>query len=151
MNGSPPRIPKKLFPVALGIADTAFSSSSVDRLCGAVHLHPAALAPQIAAGDDRDEQERREVLAALETLLVPFHRTHAFNAEEVVEALALDLGAERAAALEAEIDAGLARWRERMPARVVDTLRRESRARRLLEAHGLPRLSLFHLEAGGAT
>jgi hypothetical protein len=70
--------------------------------------------------------------------------------ERLVEALAQDLGAERAAALEAEIDAGLARWRERMPARVVDTLRRESRARRLLEAHGLPRLSLFHLEAGGA-
>jgi len=67
----------------------------------------------------------------------------------LVEALALDLGAERAAALEAEIDAGLARWRARMPARVVDTLRRESRARRLLEAHGLPRLSLFHLEPGG--
>jgi len=66
----------------------------------------------------------------------------------LVEALALDLGAERAAALEAEIDAGLARWRARMPARVVDTLRRESRARRLLEAHGLPRLSLFHLEPG---
>ena len=29
-------------------------------------------------------------------------------------------------------------------------MREESRARRLLEAHGLPRLSLFHLEAGGA-
>jgi hypothetical protein len=68
----------------------------------------------------------------------------------LVEALAQDLGPERTRALEAEIDAGLARWRERMPARVVETLRRETRARRLLEAHGLPRLSLFHLEAGGA-
>ncbi len=67
----------------------------------------------------------------------------------LVEALAKDEGAERMQALEAEIDAGLARWRERMPARVVETLRRETRARRLLEAHGLPRLSLFHLEAGG--
>ena len=68
----------------------------------------------------------------------------------LVEALAEDAGAARVAALEAEIDAGLERWRQRMPARVVDTLRRESRARRLLEAHALPRLSLFHLEAGGA-
>jgi hypothetical protein len=68
----------------------------------------------------------------------------------LVEALAQDLGSEGTRALEAEIDAGLARWRERMPARVVETLRRETRARRLLEAHGLPRLSLFHLEAGGA-
>jgi hypothetical protein len=67
----------------------------------------------------------------------------------LVEALAKDEGAERMQALEAEIDAGLARWRERMPARVLETLRRETRARRLLEAHGLPRLSLFHLEAGG--
>jgi hypothetical protein len=68
----------------------------------------------------------------------------------LVEALAEDAGAERVAALEAQIDLGLERWRQRMPARVVETLRRESRARRLLEAHALPRLSLFHLEAGGA-
>jgi hypothetical protein len=67
----------------------------------------------------------------------------------LVAALAEDSGAARVAELEAEIDAGLERWRQRMPARVVATLRRESRARRLLEAHALPRLSLFHLEAGG--
>jgi hypothetical protein len=48
------------------------------------------------------------------------------------------------------VDASLARWRERMPAAVLASLRRESLARRQLEAHGLPRLSLFHLEAGGA-
>jgi hypothetical protein len=70
--------------------------------------------------------------------------------ERLVEALAADAGKGALAALEAEIEAGLERWRERMPARVVETLRRESRARRLLEAHALPRLSLFHLEAGGA-
>jgi hypothetical protein len=68
----------------------------------------------------------------------------------LVVALAEDAGAERVKALEAEIELGLERWRQRMPARVVETLRRESRARRLLEAHALPRLSLFHLEAGGA-
>jgi len=68
----------------------------------------------------------------------------------LVEALAADLGPERTRALEAEVEERLAAWRERMPAKVVDTLRRESRARRLLEGHGLPRLSLFHLEGGGA-
>jgi hypothetical protein len=31
----------------------------------------------------------------------------------------------------------------------VEQLRRESVARRRLEAHALPRLSLFHLEGGG--
>ena len=70
--------------------------------------------------------------------------------DRLVEALAEDKGRAGVALLEAEIDAGLERWRQRMPARVVETLRRESRARRLLEAHALPRLSLFHLEAGGA-
>jgi hypothetical protein len=68
----------------------------------------------------------------------------------LVEALAEDQGQDKVALLEAEIDAGLERWRARMPAPVLETLRRESRARRLLEAHALPRLSLFHLEAGGA-
>ena len=67
----------------------------------------------------------------------------------LLDAIAADDGPERATALEAEIDAGLERWRARMPARVVAQLRRESIARRRLEAHGLPRLSLFHLEAGG--
>ena len=68
----------------------------------------------------------------------------------LIGAIGDDLGAERLRAIEAEVDAGLERWRARMPAKVVETLRRESLARRLLEAHGLPRLSLFHLEGGGA-
>ena len=67
----------------------------------------------------------------------------------LLEAIGADEGKERGAALEAEVDAGLERWRARMPARVVEQLRRESVARRRLEAHGLPRLSLFHLEGGG--
>jgi hypothetical protein len=67
----------------------------------------------------------------------------------LLEAISADDGPERAKALEAEVDAGLEKWRARMPARVVVQLRRESVARRRLEAHGLPRLSLFHLEAGG--
>jgi len=68
----------------------------------------------------------------------------------LVEAIGVDDGKQRCAALEAEVDAGLERWRDRMPARVVEQLRREQVARRRLEAHGLPRLSLFHLEGGGA-
>ena len=67
----------------------------------------------------------------------------------LLEAIGDDEGPERTAALEAEVDRRLERWRARMPPRVVDQLRRESLARRRLEAHGLPRLSLFHLEGGG--
>ena len=68
----------------------------------------------------------------------------------LLEAIADDDGSERGSALLAEVDAGLERWRSRMPARVVEQLRHESLAGRRLAAHGLPRLSLFHLEAGGA-
>lgn len=50
------------------------------------------------------------------------------------------------ATLEAEVDASLERWRDRMPPSVVGQLRSDKIARRLLEMHGLPRLSLFHLE-----
>ena len=52
------------------------------------------------------------------------------------------------AGLEAEVNHSLEVYRKRMPARVLTQLRNESVARRLLEAHGLPRLSLFHLEGG---
>jgi hypothetical protein len=68
---------------------------------------------------------------------------------ELLEALRADDGAERVAATEAEVDRSLEPYRKRMPAKVLDQLRRESMARRLLEGHGLPRLSLFHLEGGG--
>jgi hypothetical protein len=67
----------------------------------------------------------------------------------LLEAIGVEEGEERGAALEAEVDAGLERWRGRMPARVLEQLRREQLARRRLAAHGLPRLSLFHLEGGG--
>jgi hypothetical protein len=67
----------------------------------------------------------------------------------LLAAIDAEEGKERRAALEADVEAGLQRWRARMPARVVEHLRRESLARRRLEAHGLPRLSLFHLEGGG--
>lgn len=66
---------------------------------------------------------------------------------ELVAALREDEGDEAARVLEAEVDASLERWRARMPGRVLELLRRESLARRRLLAHGLPRLSLFHLEA----
>lgn len=67
----------------------------------------------------------------------------------LVEALRADAGAGSLVAFEAEVDEALAPYRDRMPARVLGQIRRDSLTRRLLEAHGLPRLSLFHLGAGG--
>ncbi len=83
----------------------------------------------------------------------PLEEVTAWLAERearLLDAIVAEDGEDRRDALEAEVDAGLERWRGRMPARVVEQLKREQLARRRLEAHGLPRLSLFHLEAGGA-
>jgi hypothetical protein len=67
----------------------------------------------------------------------------------LLEAIAADEPPERRAEREREVDASLEPWRGRMPARIVEQIRSEALARRTLEAHGLPRLSLFHLEGGG--
>jgi hypothetical protein len=63
----------------------------------------------------------------------------------LVEALSADSGSAAVAAVEAAVDAELAPYRERMPARVLSQIRRESVTRRVLESHGLPRLSLLQL------
>jgi hypothetical protein len=67
----------------------------------------------------------------------------------LVESLRAEMDAARLAALESQVDEALAPYRERMPVRVLEQIRGDSLTRRVLEAHGLPRLSLFHL-AGGA-
>jgi hypothetical protein len=63
----------------------------------------------------------------------------------LVEAITADAGTDAVAAVESAVDAELAPYRERMPARVLSQIRKESVARRLLEAHALPRLSLLQL------
>jgi hypothetical protein len=44
---------------------------------------------------------------------------------------------------DAAIERDLSPYKERMPAKVLEQIREEARTRRLFEAHGLPRLSLF--------
>jgi hypothetical protein len=63
----------------------------------------------------------------------------------LLEALRGDAAAEALAAIDAEIERDLAPYRGRMPERVLDQIRDEAWARRLLGRHGIPRLSLFHL------
>jgi len=60
-------------------------------------------------------------------------------------ALEEDMGRAAVEAIAEAVDRDLAPYRDRMPARVLGQVRMESLARRVLEAHGLPRLSLFHL------
>ncbi len=61
----------------------------------------------------------------------------------LVATLRRDLG-DAAAGIEAEVDATLASYRDRMPEKVMGQIREESITRRLLERAGLPRFSLFH-------
>ena len=62
----------------------------------------------------------------------------------LVKALRADMGP-AVSAVEAEVDADLAPYAARMPPRVLSQIRAQSIARRILEIHGLGRLSLFHL------
>lgn len=68
---------------------------------------------------------------------------------KLLKAIAAEEAEDRKRKREAEIADELRPWHERMPAGVLEQIRRESFARRTLEAYGLPRLSLFHLEGGG--
>jgi len=102
-----------------------------------------ARAREVAAGIARELEQRAE--GSLDELTPWLAEREA----SLIAAIADDAGPERMAAVEADVDAGLEHWRQRMPARVVESLRRESLARRVLEAHALPRLCLFHLEGGG--
>jgi hypothetical protein len=63
----------------------------------------------------------------------------------LLAAIAEDAGAHEVARVRADVEAHLAAYRGRMPERVLGQVQKDAVARRLLEAHGLPRLSLFHL------
>lgn len=69
---------------------------------------------------------------------------------DLVAAIEHDDGPLVMAEVDREVDALLTPYRGRMPERVLQQLRADSRSRRLLERHALPRLSLFHLESSGS-
>jgi hypothetical protein len=109
-----------------------------DDLAGAVGLGPAAAdAARSAAAGLRRRAESSPSRAALDAWLVSRERS-------LVEALRRDAGTEEVQRLDAAVDQGLAAYRGRLPGPVLAQIRTEAIARRLLEAHGLPRLSLFH-------
>jgi hypothetical protein len=64
---------------------------------------------------------------------------------ELLAILRRQLAGERLADLERAVEADLAPYVARMPLRVVTQVRADALARRILDAFGLPRLSLFHL------
>jgi hypothetical protein len=118
--------------VARGLAQIAQS------LRGATGLGPRSSA--IVARVGRDLAELREpALSELEPRL-------AAAEAELVAAIEEEDGARVSAEVDREVDALLVPYRGRMPERVLRQIQKDSRARRLLGRHALPRLSLFHLE-----
>jgi hypothetical protein len=110
-----------------------------DALQAASGLGAAAAAfAQRLAGELRDRAAEPRDPAALEAWL-------AAQEKDLVEALRRDDGPAAVDGVEAAVDAELAPYRERMPARVPAQIRKDSVTRRLLESHGLPRLSLLQL------
>ena len=63
----------------------------------------------------------------------------------LLDTLRQDMGTAAVAAIEAEVEKDLGPYAARMPPRVLAQIRTQSIARRILEIHGLARLSLFHL------
>lgn len=122
-----------------GVATPGFLNGLAEALRAASGLGPraAALVPELAEALRARSGEPQQV-RALEPWL---------QAEErrLLEALRADLGEEAVLRLEAEVEADLAAYRDRLPERVLSEVRSESLARRVLEVHGLPRLSLFVL------
>ena len=66
--------------VPLSVADDAVELVDLDLAARRLDVDPAALAAQLTTRDDRDEEERREVLAPLQAPLVALHRADALDA-----------------------------------------------------------------------
>jgi len=116
-------------------------SGFADELRGACTLGPRGAEAARAIADALVERAGGGRLADLTPWLTGLE-------EKLLDAIRVDLGEGGRREAEEEVDRGLEPYRGRMPPRVLAQLREESLARRLLETHGLPRLSLFHLDTG---
>jgi hypothetical protein len=103
-----------------------------------------ALGPHARAVADRVAQELME--SARETPDARDVESQLRAAEAaLVAAIERDTPEDVRRALDEEVDRDLGAYRERLPAKVLEQVTAESRTRRLLEAHGVPRLSLWPL------
>jgi hypothetical protein len=122
-----------------GIGAGEFLRRLADALESADGLGPgSAAAARAAAQAVRERSEEPLDAKALERWLREQERAF-------LDATDRDDGGEARRHAAAEVDATLARYRERMPAEVLEKVREESIARRLLDRFGLPRFSLFGL------
>lgn len=124
--------------------DVGAALEALAEACRAAALGEAARAWPARLGESVDalvaELRARAASPAarldLETWLIEQERA-------LVKLLKRACGPEELARVEAEIDADLASYVTRLPEPVLKQVRADSIARRLLDEHGLPRLSLF--------
>src|SRR5687767_3708880 len=76
-----PEDSEKYVPVCLRVADRPVQRFEIDLCPFRFHIHPATLAPQIARVDNREIQERRKILPALDAALESFDRYQPLHAE----------------------------------------------------------------------
>jgi len=103
----------------------------------------SGLGPRASAIVTRIARELAELRAPVFSEVEPWL---AAAEAELVATIAEEDGEPVVAEVEGEVAALLAPYRGRMPERVLRQIREDSRSRRLLERHALPRLSLFHIE-----
>jgi len=134
--------------LALGREDGLEASGALrglaDDLDRAVGRGPKAAATAARIGRELRQRAEGRDLAEVSAWLTE-------REAELLEAIRAEEGPTREAAIAAEVDQALEPYRKRMPAKVLAQLKGESMARRVLEAHGLPRLSLFHLGGGAVS
>ena len=125
--------------VAFAADDGMGTAAFLEGLCGALQAlaGPEGEALSLAAEMAAAIRQR----AATDPLqLEEWLRT---KEAEMVAALESRMGPGAVAAIENAVRVDLAPYRKRMPDKVAERIEAESRARRILEAHGLPRFGLF--------
>lgn len=128
--------------LALGQDEAGNLPESLSRMSEEVLLGAAAVAPQHASplvDLARRLRERARQPGAPSDV-------EAWLRQEEATLLRLcreDLGRSETSRIEEQVEAELAPYRERIPARVLSQIRQDSTARQLLARRGLPRLSLF--------
>jgi hypothetical protein len=127
---------------ALGSEGEALPSALrgfADALRGARGLGPRAAAVASELSADLDQRA---------LLVEPTREAEAWLQSceaRLLDALSEDEGAAAEKALLAALEKSLLPYKERLPRKILEQVRRDGRARRLLESKGLPRFSLFHL------
>jgi len=132
-----------------GVGVAAALRGFADAVEAARGLEPAAaaVAGEVAAALRAQAAQPEPQAWDAEGELEPWLRA---QEARLVEALAGQAGPELLGRVEAEVEALMAPYRGRMPAPVLRRVGEDGRARRLLEAHGLPRLSLALVGEGVA-